>query len=376
MQKLTIQVNGGEPVEYELDRDVVTLGRHPDNRIAIRNKYLSDFHAQLCQLPDRKGHEILDLGSINGTKVNGQIIDREVLRDGDTIQFGQLVAHYVKNGSVTQNLNGTAAEGRSTASPGLPVAGGSDRDRPEEAAASDPRGGDGESAAALELERAELARLKAETMEARSELNTVKFKLSKAQAEQQIATGEANKDRASLDSLRGLTMTQQRELEKVSEAVQKRRAEIEALNSDAELAREKRRSLQDELSACGRELLHANETLAQTLAQRDSLAEEIKAGGARLQAVRAELAASDPELESSIDSLEKARAELEAIGQQTQARRTELAAVEDDHQSAEEALSKMRAEYDQLRQNIKSESRHERMQRKPSSQPPAKSIGS
>lgn len=72
------------------DKSVVAIGRHPlsDLRFdAARDLDVSARHAEIRSVGDR--HVLHDLGSTNGTFVNGQRVQGErELRDGDTILFG------------------------------------------------------------------------------------------------------------------------------------------------------------------------------------------------------------------------------------------------------------------------------------------------
>jgi hypothetical protein len=61
----------------------VTFGRGEDNGIVIADPAVSRLHAKLWQEGD--GFVIADLGSANGTKVNGAVITTHYLRPGDEI---------------------------------------------------------------------------------------------------------------------------------------------------------------------------------------------------------------------------------------------------------------------------------------------------
>jgi hypothetical protein len=67
--------------------DVTTIGREPDNTIALtQDTTASRRHAEIRKHPD--GYVISDLGSSNGTFVNGNRITQHTLRPGDEVRIG------------------------------------------------------------------------------------------------------------------------------------------------------------------------------------------------------------------------------------------------------------------------------------------------
>jgi pSer/pThr/pTyr-binding forkhead associated (FHA) protein len=66
---------------------VRSLGRAPACDYVIRDPTVSSRHAELVRLDD-DGWLIRDLGSRNGTRVNGWLVKEQRLRDGDTLTFG------------------------------------------------------------------------------------------------------------------------------------------------------------------------------------------------------------------------------------------------------------------------------------------------
>ncbi|HEY1695424.1 MAG TPA: adenylate/guanylate cyclase domain-containing protein [Polyangiaceae bacterium] len=74
-------------------RPINSLGRHPNNTIQLLDKIVSKEH---CILEHRDGHFILrDLGSLNGTYVNGERVRGETaLKHGDEIALGSTRARY------------------------------------------------------------------------------------------------------------------------------------------------------------------------------------------------------------------------------------------------------------------------------------------
>ncbi len=86
-------LQGGEAIPYELDRDTVVLGRHPDCTIQLNSDMVSRKHAQVLRLPD--GFYVEDLGSGNGTFVNGRKIEsRTQLKPDDRIKLGPVLLRF------------------------------------------------------------------------------------------------------------------------------------------------------------------------------------------------------------------------------------------------------------------------------------------
>jgi pSer/pThr/pTyr-binding forkhead associated (FHA) protein len=77
-----------EGLEVPIDRDRVVVGRGKGADVMIAEPTMSRAHAALgCEGPE---FFVQDLGSTNGTLVNGARFERVVLRDGDEIQLGKL----------------------------------------------------------------------------------------------------------------------------------------------------------------------------------------------------------------------------------------------------------------------------------------------
>ncbi len=88
----TVSVVGGDH-DYALDGEQVVIGRLAHCQIPLADANVSRRHAALIRLED--GWAIQDLGSTNGTRVNGKPVTRARLHDGDIIEVGltQLVFH-------------------------------------------------------------------------------------------------------------------------------------------------------------------------------------------------------------------------------------------------------------------------------------------
>lgn len=78
---------------YLLDRDVTTVGRHPDADIFLDDVTVSRRHAEVRR--DPAGVEVADLGSLNGTYVGGERVEQRVLTTGEELQIGRFKLLYV-----------------------------------------------------------------------------------------------------------------------------------------------------------------------------------------------------------------------------------------------------------------------------------------
>ena len=67
----------------------IGLGRVEGNALVIADSSISRKHAQL--IVSAQSIEVIDLGSSNGTRVNGQPVNQQTLNLGDTVQFGNVV---------------------------------------------------------------------------------------------------------------------------------------------------------------------------------------------------------------------------------------------------------------------------------------------
>ena len=65
---------------------VVTVGRMPDSTLVLADPNVSRNHAEVR--PHGDGYLVVDLGSTNGTRVNGVKVSEQTLRDGDEVTFG------------------------------------------------------------------------------------------------------------------------------------------------------------------------------------------------------------------------------------------------------------------------------------------------
>jgi pSer/pThr/pTyr-binding forkhead associated (FHA) protein len=86
MARLILDCDGVDVIMHELITDVITIGRAPSNDVVIDDPTVSAQHASLTKLPSR--YRLKDLGSSNGTQINGVCITDAELKDGAEIRFG------------------------------------------------------------------------------------------------------------------------------------------------------------------------------------------------------------------------------------------------------------------------------------------------
>jgi len=87
-----VLLDGDQPVRtIEIGRRV-RIGRQADNDLVVTDPGVSRHHAEVTS--ERGTCTLRDLGSTNGTLVNGGRVSEHVLRDGDRIQVGSSVVEF------------------------------------------------------------------------------------------------------------------------------------------------------------------------------------------------------------------------------------------------------------------------------------------
>lgn len=76
-----------EGARYLLDRESISVGRHPDSDIFLDDITVSRRHAEFRREDER--YAVHDAGSLNGTYVNGERVEKHPLSTGDEIQVGK-----------------------------------------------------------------------------------------------------------------------------------------------------------------------------------------------------------------------------------------------------------------------------------------------
>ena len=90
---------------FELVDDVYTIGRTEDNDICIPDGTLSSKHAEIIKTGDM--FRVIDKGSTNGTRINGERITESNLRSSDILQVGGIEILFDSEESSTKASNTT-----------------------------------------------------------------------------------------------------------------------------------------------------------------------------------------------------------------------------------------------------------------------------
>jgi pSer/pThr/pTyr-binding forkhead associated (FHA) protein len=88
--------DNSEFAEYKLDREVTTIGSAKFVHVKAKGMFLAGIQAKIVQEND--GFSFINLGKKGKTKVNGEPVDRCVLKNGDLITVGKTTFKFVEGG--------------------------------------------------------------------------------------------------------------------------------------------------------------------------------------------------------------------------------------------------------------------------------------
>ncbi|MBC3917985.1 FHA domain-containing protein [Undibacterium sp. CY18W] len=110
MAKIVVTFNGLVQQELTITKSRLTIGRRPSNDVVIDHLTVSGQHAAIDT--SSNGSFVLDLGSTNGTMVNGQPVKKHLLQHDDIIDIGKYKLRFQvekdTQGKVTQSVSPTA----------------------------------------------------------------------------------------------------------------------------------------------------------------------------------------------------------------------------------------------------------------------------
>jgi hypothetical protein len=97
MPKLVLSLDGVVLREINLSKERTTIGRRSHNDVVIDNLAVSGEHAVI--FTSGADTYLEDLGSTNGTTVNGQPIKKHLMQAGDTVEVGKYKLKYLVDGA-------------------------------------------------------------------------------------------------------------------------------------------------------------------------------------------------------------------------------------------------------------------------------------
>ncbi|HEY2572563.1 MAG TPA: FHA domain-containing protein [Verrucomicrobiaceae bacterium] len=90
MARIIFTLDDGTEIYTELDSDIIAIGRHPESNVVLPSASVSAHHATIKRRAD--GYYVQDLGTTNGTKLNGVEVEEAKLEEGDRLSFGDIPA--------------------------------------------------------------------------------------------------------------------------------------------------------------------------------------------------------------------------------------------------------------------------------------------
>ncbi len=109
---ITVPEKNAQPYRFQLDREVVSLGRGSENDIAIDSGSVSVHHAEMKRVAG--GYELHDIGSTNGIKLNDERMAVIPLRNGALVSIGDVAFDFLLS---EEELEILSRENQADASP-------------------------------------------------------------------------------------------------------------------------------------------------------------------------------------------------------------------------------------------------------------------
>lgn len=99
---ITVPEKNAQPYRFQLDREVVSLGRGSENDIAIESGSVSVHHAEMRRIEG--GYQLRDIGSTNGIKLDGVRYEVIPLQSGATVKIGDVTFDFSLSEEETEAL--------------------------------------------------------------------------------------------------------------------------------------------------------------------------------------------------------------------------------------------------------------------------------
>jgi pSer/pThr/pTyr-binding forkhead associated (FHA) protein len=119
MAKLVVLSAGFNGRTHELNVDKTTIGRVDDNTFQIADPSVSSHHCEILL----RGTDVVihDLGSTNGSFINGDKISESVLKPGQTLKLGQIELQLVPDGAPMPTAKPASAPAPGAPAPSAPA---------------------------------------------------------------------------------------------------------------------------------------------------------------------------------------------------------------------------------------------------------------
>jgi len=121
MPQLQIFLSEDNKITLDLTDERVSIGRLADNTQQIEDASVSSHHAEIFLENDT--YHLHDVGSTNGTFINGEQVTDAVLKNGDEVRFGRVEAVFAseeekgESQPMPESQAATAAAGSQSARP-------------------------------------------------------------------------------------------------------------------------------------------------------------------------------------------------------------------------------------------------------------------
>lgn len=97
MEKLIVTRDGVQLNELVLEGECISIGRDGDCDLPLPDRSVSRRHARLVRVEE--AYHLQDLGSTNGTFLNSQPINEQVLQHADMLRIGSFYLQYLVQGA-------------------------------------------------------------------------------------------------------------------------------------------------------------------------------------------------------------------------------------------------------------------------------------
>ena len=100
---LKLKLPAGGAQEFEVSKSEITVGRGQTNDIVIMDTKMSRLHARF-EFTAGGEVTVIDIGSTNGVRVNGNKIDKALIKPGDVIQMGESQIRYERSSEEDEGM--------------------------------------------------------------------------------------------------------------------------------------------------------------------------------------------------------------------------------------------------------------------------------